>query len=46
LEGRVVRPADRIGVGCKRRGDCGVWSEEGEGQGLHLLSGGRWWRQV
>lgn len=28
-------------------GDCGVWGEEGEGQGLHLLSWGeRWWMQV
>ena len=29
-----------------REEDCGVWGEEGEGQGLHLLSWGRWWRQV
>ena len=38
-----VRPANGIGAGCKRRG--GLWClrhEEREGQGLHLLSWGRW----
>ena len=46
LKAESERPADRMGVGCRRRGDCGVWGEEGEGQGLHLLSWGRWWMQV
>ena len=39
-----VRPADGMGAGCKRRG--GLWClrhEEGEGQGLHMLSWERWW---
>ena len=39
----LLRPADGMGGGCKRRG--GLWClrhEEGEGQGLHLLSWGRW----
>ena len=42
-----VRPADWMGAGCKRRG--GLWClrhEEGEGQGLHLLSWGRWYMSV
>ena len=38
LKSESKGPANRMGVGCKRRGDCGVWGEEGEGQGLHLLS--------
>ena len=38
LKSESKGPADRMGVGCKRRGDCGVWGEEGAGQGLHLLS--------
>ena len=46
LKAESKKPADRMGVGCRRRGDCGVWGEEGEGQGLHLLSWGRWWRNV
>ena len=46
LKEESKRPADRMGVGCRRRGDCGVWGEEGERQGLHLLSWRRWWMQV
>ena len=29
-----------------REKDYGFWGEEGEGQGLHLLSWGRRWRRV
>ena len=47
LEGGVCKTSDQMGVGCKRRG--GLWHlrhEEGEGQGLHILSWGRWWMSV
>ena len=45
LEGGVCKTCRQDGCGYKRRGDCGVWGEEGEGQGLHLLSWGRYWIQ-
>ena len=37
-----VRPADGMGVGCKRRRLWCLRHEEGGGQGLHLPSWGRW----